>query len=164
MNASILGKLLVLIDGSEASLAAVQFAVRLAAQVSGELHAMYVVDTATMDGLLQMRIFVAEERQEFEQDLERTGTRYLEYARTIGRKQRVEVRTHLRKGALLQVVLPAVRELNIDAIVLGGWCATMVRKDAMCEQRQLVLLEAPCPVIVVKAEPRNGCLFGTDTL
>lgn len=156
MNPTILAKLLVLIDGSEASLAAVRFAVGLAAQVTGELQAMYVVDTATMDYLLQLRIFVTDERQEFEQDLERTGTRYLEYARAIGRKQQVEVRTHLRKGAFLQMVLPAVRELQIDAIVLGGWRSTMMRKDAMCEQRQLVLLEAPCPVIVVKPEPHSG--------
>ena len=145
-----LGNLLLVIDGSEASIAAANFAVRLAAQVDSILHAIYVVDTATMDYLMQMRIFIAEERQEFEKDLERTGTRYLDYVKTIGRKCHVEIQPHLKRGRFHQTVLQTSRELEVDAIILGGWCASVTRKDATCVERQLVLTDSKCPVIIVR--------------
>jgi nucleotide-binding universal stress UspA family protein len=153
VDRNLFSKLLVMVDGSESSTAAADFAGRLAQQTGARLHAVYVVDTATMDYLMQLRIFVAEERQECEKDLERTGARYLEYARAVGRKHGVEVETHLRKGPVDRSVLQAIRELGVDALIMGGWCGGVSHKDATCTARQLILAEALCPVIVIKTGP-----------
>jgi nucleotide-binding universal stress UspA family protein len=40
--------------------------------------------------------------------------------------------------------------MDADVIVLGGWHRTVTRKDVASVQRQLILDEADCPVIVVK--------------
>ena len=148
---SLFANVLLVVDGSEASVAAANLAVRMAAQQQCALTAVYVVDTATLDYLLQMRIFVAQEREGFEGDLEKTGRRYLEYVTTIGRNHAVAVETVLRRGSFHQQVLKEARERKVDAIVLGGWRRTIARKDTASVERQHILDQADCPVIVVKA-------------
>jgi len=155
-TANLLGSLLLVVDGSEPSMEAARFAMNLAKQVGSRVTAVYVVDTATMDYLMQMRIFVSEERSEFEADLERTAQRYLEYVTTIGRKQGVPTETVLRKGRIHTVIIQEARALKVDAIVLGGCCRSATRKDATSVERQLVLDLASCPVIVVKSPTERG--------
>jgi nucleotide-binding universal stress UspA family protein len=150
MSDSLLNKMLLVVDGSEPSIAAANYAVGLASQTGGQITAVYVVDTATMEYLSQLRIFVSEERDEFEQDLERTGQRYLEYVRTIGSNHGIDVETVQLKGAFHQTILQKARDMAADVIVLGGWHRTVTRKDVASVQRQLILDEADCPVIVVK--------------
>lgn len=151
-TANLLGSLLLVVDGSEPSMAAARFAMDLARQLQSRVTAVYVVDTATMDYLTQMRIFVAEERAEFEADIERTGQRYLEYVSTIGRKQGVETTVLLRKGRFHTAILQEARNLRVNAIVLGGWRRSATRKDATSVERQLVLDLAESPVIVIKSD------------
>ena len=152
--AGLFNRALLVVDGAEPSIAAAHFAVRMATQVGGELLAVYVVDTATMDYLMQMRIFVKEERLEFERDLELSGQRYLEHVKTIGRNHGIEIQTDLRHGSFHQTILRVAREEEVDAIVLGGWRRTITRKDATSVERQLILSEADCPVIIVKDDRR----------
>lgn len=153
-QAGLFDRVLLVVDSAEPSIAAAHFAVRMVKQVGGELLAVYVVDTATMDYLMQMRIFVKEERLEFERDLELSGQRYLEHVKTIARNQGLEIRADLRRGSFHQTILRVAREEEVDAIVLGGWRRTITRKDATSVERQLILSEADCPVIIVKDEKR----------
>ncbi len=149
--AAMLSHILLVVDGSEASVAAARFAVDLGAHLGSAIHAVYVVDTATMDYLLQTHIFISEEREEFEHDLETTGQRYLDYVSTIANNHGIDVETTLLKGSIHQTVLAVARELAVDAIVVGGWRRSVTRKDAPSVERQLILDSADCPVIVVKA-------------
>jgi nucleotide-binding universal stress UspA family protein len=149
-ESSLFSNVLLVVDGSEASVAAANLAVAMAAQQKCELTAVYVVDTATLDYLLQMRILVNQEREGFEQDLERTGKRYLDFVQTIGRKLGLDVDVVLRRGSFHQEILKEARERKVDAIVLGGWKRTIARKDKASIERQHVLDQADCPVIVVK--------------
>jgi len=152
---SLFSEVLLVVDASEASLAAARYAARLAAECKGRVTAVYVVDTGTMDYLMQMRILVTEERQEFEKDLEASGQRYLEFARTIGRNAGVEVHTQLHRGCFHKVILEVSRQLRADAIVMGGWgLRAVASRDAASSERQIILSEADCPVVVVKAEKR----------
>ena len=150
MSDSLIGRMLLVVDGSEPSIAAANYAVRLAAEAGSHITAVHVVDTATMEYLMQMRIFISDERKEFEKDLERTGERYLEYVKAVGRKHGVEVETIQSKGGFHQVILDHARSRNADVIVLGGWHRTVTRKDTTSVERQLILDETDCPVIVVK--------------
>jgi len=151
----LLERVLLVVDGSEPSVTASRFAVQLGAQLGTSITAVYVVDTATMDYLLQTRIFVSEEREEFEQDLERTGQRYLEYVTTIAANHGLTIETQLLKGSIHQTILEISRTLQVDAIVVGGWRRSVTRKDAASVERQLILDSADCPVIVVKT-PRES--------
>ncbi|OPZ26298.1 MAG: Universal stress protein family protein [Lentisphaerae bacterium ADurb.BinA184] len=152
MPRNLFGRILVVVDGAEPSVAAGNYAVQLAAQCGGELTAIHVVDTATMDYLSHMRILVSEERLEFERDLATSGQRYLEYVRTVGRASGLDVRTVQGKGNLHQTVLKEAETLAVDVIVVGGWSASVLQKDFSSVERQLLMSEARCPVIVVKAK------------
>ena len=59
-----LKRILLVVDGSQTSEETTAFALRMAKALESELVATYVIDTATMDYLLQMHIFVAEERED----------------------------------------------------------------------------------------------------
>ena len=152
MSKEVLATILLVVDGSEASIAAANYAVALVAQTGGKLVAMHVVDTATMEYLMQMRIFVSEEREEFERDLAQTGRKYLDYVKAVASKECLEIETLQTRGAFHQCILQEARRQDVDAIVLGGWRRTVMAKDATSVERQLILDDAECPVIVVKAK------------
>ena len=152
---NLLESILLVVDGSQPSIAAANFAVDLAAQLASRITAVYVVDTATMDYLLQMRIFVREEREEFEQDLQRTGKRYLDYVTAAGSKAGVSVDTVLLRGRFNTMILQEARNRQVDAIVVGGWRRSVTRKDATSVERQLILDQADCPVLVVKDDEKR---------
>ncbi|MFO7821494.1 MAG: universal stress protein [Lentisphaeria bacterium] len=152
MADNLFNSMLLVVDGSEPSIAAAHYAVDLASQSGGRITAIYVVDTATMEYLTQMKIFVSEEREEFEKELEQTGRRYLDFVRTIAEKEGHEVDTIIDNGTFHQVVLQAARDLPADVVVLGGWRRSITRKDVTSVERQLILDQADCPVIVVKSQ------------
>lgn len=141
---------LLVVDGSQPSLDATEFAVHFAKQTHCGLHAAYVLDTATLDYLQQMRIFVKEERQELELELELKGKRYLANVQELGRKYEVDVETHICQGRFHQIILKLARELAVDLIIIGGWKHEIQQKNSSSVERQLIMDLAECPVIVVK--------------
>ncbi|NMA43098.1 MAG: universal stress protein [Oligosphaeraceae bacterium] len=143
-------KALLVVDGSKPSLEAADFAVNFARQTGCELVATFVVDTATLDYLQQMRIFVSEERQELEQDLERKGRRYLDTVQELGQKHNLYIATHMCHGRFHQTALKLARELEVDLLIIGGWKYEIKQKDSSSVERQLIMDLAECPVIVVK--------------
>lgn len=151
---NLFSRILLVVDGSEPSIAAAHYAVNLAAQSGGELTAVNVVDTATMDYLMQMHIFIKEEREEFEKDLERTGGKYLEFVSAVAGKAGLEINSVQKRGAYHKMILQEARQLPAGVIVIGGWKKTMTRKDAAGVERQLILDEASCPVIVIKSDDK----------
>lgn len=143
-------KALLVVDGSRPSLEASDFAVNFARQTGCELLATFVVDTATLDYLQQMRIFLSEEREELERDLERKGRRYLDAVQELGQKHKLHIATHICHGRFHQTVLKLARELEVNLLIIGGWKYEIKQKDSSSVERQLIMDLAECPVIVVK--------------
>ena len=70
-------KVLVLINGSQASIHAAQYGMLMAKLYHCALKAVYVVDVATLKQLTLSKFFVAEESSEYESSLTADGNRYL---------------------------------------------------------------------------------------
>jgi nucleotide-binding universal stress UspA family protein len=145
-----LKRVMLVVDGSQAGDAAALFAFRFARRLNCPLVAVYTIDTATMDYLLQMHIFVSDERNEMEQALEAKGRNYLDRTRRMGEAWGVQVETKIMRGAFHQAVLQQARQQNADAIIIGGWKRSSHDKDTFSTERELVMDLAACPVIVVK--------------
>lgn len=144
-------KIMIVVDGSKASYDATDYAIALASRIPDcSLCAAFIVDTANMDILLQMHIFVSEERASFEGELETKGRRTLDYVRNRGLKSGLDIGTYLLKGRVTQIVLQAVRELGVEMLVIGGWHNGSTRKDTSSVEYQLLLDQADCPVVVIK--------------
>ncbi len=145
-----LKRVLLVVDGSQASEAATAFALRMAAAVGNELVAAYVVDTATMDYLQQMHIFVSEERDDLEASINAKGQAYLDRTKRLAQAVNAHVDTVVLRGRTHQAVLNYVREYNVDAIVIGGRRGLYHDKDIFTVERELLLELATVPVMVIK--------------
>ena len=158
-DGTFLRRLLLVVDGSQLSEEAAYFAFRLASRLGCALEAVYSVDTATMDYLLQMHIFVSEEREEFEAAIEEKGKSYLERVRRLAEACGMELETKILRGRFHQTILDYGKASQADAIVLGGWGDGHGHsKDTFSVERELIMKLAECPVFVIKtprvASPR----------
>ena len=95
-------------------------------------------------------ILVAQEMQEFEADLERSHHRHLDFVRNLAQKANLQIDFVLRKGVMHCTVLAEQKARGCDVIVLGAYRPTLTKIDLVARERQLVLEEAPCPVLVVR--------------
>lgn len=145
-------KLLVAISGSDASINAAKYAIVLAKQYHCSLTVVYVVDTATLQELVITKIFVEDERLDYEKNLLANGDRYLNYVKDLAGQKGVRVETVLRKGAIYTEILKESESRGIDLILLGGWERERKERDIISEAHREVLLNARCSVLVVKEQ------------
>lgn len=143
-------KLLVLINGSESSVSAARYAAALAKAYRSELLAVYVVDTASLRQLLLSRIFVPDESAEYEERLEESGARLLNYATDIAKEAGLPMETRMLKGAIAGEVVRAADEFGADCIVLGGWDRGSNLRDVLMDSYREIMRSSPCPVLVVR--------------
>ena len=142
--------ILVLVDGSESSLHAAEFAIHLARELPARLTAISVVDTETLRKLMSARILVEQEVREFETELEKSQTRHLDFVHQLARKAGVQAHAVLGKGVCHSAVLAEQKSRKADLIVLGGFRSSLTKMDLNARERQLIVDEAPCPVLIVK--------------
>ena len=142
--------LLVMVNGTEASINAVKYAVLMAKLYRSKVHAVYVVDTATIKQLTLNRIFIEEESREYEESLEQNGLRYLAYVE-LGKAKGVKIETELRRGAIWSEIVASAEERHIDAILLGGSDHDSTdQKEINSSTFKSILLNARCSVLTVK--------------
>lgn len=142
--------ILLFADGSEGSVRAAETAVLLAEVHEADLVAAAVVDTETLSMLLRQHILVDEEMVEFDAELEESAKRHLRVVANHARREGVPVETVLLKGTIHSALLAEARRRQADLIVLSGFTSTMTRRDVLAKEKQYVVDEAPCPVLLVK--------------
>ncbi|MCQ2981869.1 MAG: universal stress protein [Treponemataceae bacterium] len=144
-------KVLIVVNGSEASIKAAEYGILMAKLYKCSLKAVYVVDTATLKQLTLSKLFVAEESREYEQNLQADGTRYLEYVKSLALKKNINIETELRRGSVWTEVCTAADEMDANVILLGGMAATgSDGRDVLTEAYREILLNARCSVLMVR--------------
>ncbi len=143
---------LVMVNGTEASINAVRYAILMAKLYQCEVRAVYVVDMATIRQLSLNRIFVEDESREYERSLEQNGQRYLSFVEQLGKEKGVKVETELRSGAIWSEVVALAEERKADLILLGGTESTQSDKDVLSSTHKSILVNARCSVLVVKQQ------------
>jgi nucleotide-binding universal stress UspA family protein len=150
MSAPPFRKVILLVDGTEAAVKAAEFAIQMARVLPLQLVALAVVDTATLRKLMSVHILVEQEVSEFESELERSHQRQLDQVFQMAKKAGVALETVLQKGIAHSVTLAEQKARHADLIVMGGFRSTITKHDLIARERQLILDEAPCTVMVVK--------------
>jgi len=150
MAKHIYSTILLFAESSETGTKAARDAVALAADEDAVLIAAAVVDTSTLKQLVSFRIFVQEEMEEYEAELEESSKRQLNYVVQLAGRARVKHQTKLLRGACHSVILREQRETGADLLVMGAFRASVARRDLMAHEKQLILDEIPCPVLLVR--------------
>ena len=149
MNETVVKRIFLVVESSDAAVRAARAAVGLAAQLGAIVHATYVVDIGTLRQLLSGRILVAEEMEEFEEDMAAGGRNYLRMVEELAADQGVQLQTQLLKGSWEHAMLSEAKRVGADLIVLGGFKYSMIKRDLACKQKQGIIDDAPCPVMIV---------------
>jgi nucleotide-binding universal stress UspA family protein len=142
--------ILLFAESSEEGMRAARDAVRLAADEDALLVIATIIDTSILKQLVSFRIFIEEERAEFEKELEESGQKHLHYLSELAAKAGVNCRTSLLRGACHSAILREQKVRGANLLVMGAFRASTVRRDLLAHEKQLILDEVPCPVLLVR--------------
>jgi nucleotide-binding universal stress UspA family protein len=137
-------------ERSDEGMKAAQDAIHLAADEHATLIIASVVDTNMLRQLLASRIFVQEEMEEYERELEESCRKQIGYVAQLAEKAGVKHQTVLLRGACHTVLLREQRERKADLLVMGAFRASTAKRDLRALEKQLVIDEIACPVLLVR--------------
>lgn len=142
-------RILVYIDGSEGSTAALMYAILLAQGTGTELEAIYVVNTKAVTDLVKARIFVDSEQTEYLRDLEADADRQLRHAVKLAQSKGVTLYPIKKSGSTPQEVFTCVKEKNIDLLILCGLTEIRSRRDELISDVDRIVRVVSCPVLLI---------------
>ena len=143
-------QIVVYVDGSESSMTAMMYAIKLAKEHEASLTAVYVVNTRALSELVKAGIFLAVERDEYQRDLALDADRYLNHACRLAEQKDVEIETVKLEGTVHVVVKELLKEKGADLLVLGGITDIRSRREELASETDRMMRTAPCPVLVVR--------------
>ena len=144
------GTILLFAEGSPEGMKAARDAIYLAAAEGAHLVIASVVDTGTLKQLLTSRIFIEEEMEEYERELEQSCRKQLAYVAQLAEKAKVKHRTSLLRGACHTAILREQKERGAALLVMGAFRMSTARRDLMARAKQLIVDEVPCPILLVR--------------
>ncbi len=151
-NKSIFEKILLLVDGSESSINAARYAISFCKNTNAKLIGISVVDIETLNRLLSTHIFIQEEKEEYEREMESSNRGYLKFVEDLANRHRVKYESILVKGSIHNAVLEEAKKHKVNLIILGGWRRSVTSRDLLSREREIILDESTTNVIVVKKE------------
>lgn len=142
--------ILILVDGTESSFRAADFAIDLAAVLAAKLTAMAVVETETLRQLLRINILSSEEMGDFERELQASSERQIAEVRERALRRHLVIDAVIIAGNSEEAVPREVAARQADLIALGGFQSSRSSRDLLARQRQQIVEHVACPVVVVK--------------
>ncbi len=140
-------KILLPISGSEESMTASEFAVKVAMAHGSQIIALHVVDTSVVR---QLARHSGKTPGEVEIEMEESGWRHLYHTEEMAKDSKVNIVVLLEYGLPQERIVTKARELGIDLIIFGQTRGRGTRGRFLDKFLQQVLEHAPCPVLVVK--------------
>ncbi|AEC01979.1 universal stress protein [Parasphaerochaeta coccoides] len=142
-------RMLVYIDGSEGSTAALMYAILLAQGTGAELEAIYVVNTKAVSELVKAHIFIDSERTEYLEDLEEDADRQLRHAVKLARSKGVTLVPVKKSGSTPHEVFTCVKDDKIDLLLLCGLTEIRSRRDELISDVDRIIRLVSCPVLLI---------------
>ncbi|GJC30690.1 universal stress protein [Acinetobacter sp. KAM398] len=140
--------ILVPVDGSETSFAAVAKAAELAKAFGSKIT---VVQVLTLDPYIAAEYITANQTNDLIERARASIVKTLEEAKQKFTEQGVEAETKLLEGQVIaREITNAAKELNADLIVIGSHGRTGLKKLFLGSVAQSILSEGTTPVLVVR--------------
>jgi nucleotide-binding universal stress UspA family protein len=142
---TLFSKILVAIDGSDASMDAADYAISLSKEYNNaELYALHVI-RADVD------LFGPHETSEFMTTMRNEGEKYLNKVRLKANEKNIQIKTEIISSTnIAGGIVDYAEENKIDLIVIGTRGRTGFKKLLLGSVASHVVTYAHCPVLVVK--------------
>jgi len=144
---AVFNHILVPADGSQPSVEAGRFAIRLAASQDAHVTFAYVVGT-TVAG--ELRGVSGKAVRQVQRELELTGQRYLNHLVRLATEAQLEADQVIRHGTPYVEIADLAREQGVDLIVIAQVGHGGPRRILIGSVTERVIEYASCPVLVVK--------------
>jgi len=141
-------KILVPINGSEASRAAHRLALDLAGAYHAELILLYVVDSSVLDELSRLS---GQERPRLIHDMEESGSSLLAALSQEAQAQAVKATLDLHHGMPDEIIMREAARHQVDLIVMGKVGRKGHRRSLLGSVTERVLEASNLPVLVVSS-------------
>jgi nucleotide-binding universal stress UspA family protein len=141
---AIISKILVAIDGSEASMDAADYAISMSKVYDAELYALHVI-RADVD------LFGPHETSEFMTRMRNEGEKYLNKVKLNANEKNIQIKTEIISSInIAGGIVDYAEENNIDLIVIGTRGRSGFKKLLLGSVASHVVTYAHCPVMAVK--------------
>jgi nucleotide-binding universal stress UspA family protein len=141
-----IGKILVPVDGSAASLEAHRLALDLAGAFGAEIILLYVVDSSVLHELSRLS---GQERPHLLHDMQESGNKLLTSLSQQARKRGVPAQVDLQEGMPDEVILQEADRHRAHLIVMGKMGRKGHRRSLLGSVTERVLEASDLPVLVV---------------
>ena len=141
---AIISKILVAIDGSDASMDAAAYAISMSKVYGAELYALHVI-RADVD------LFGPHETSEFMTRMRNEGEKYLNKVKLNASEKNIQIKTEIISSInIAGGIVDYAEENNIDLIVIGTRGRSGFKKLLLGSVASHVVTYAHCPVMAVK--------------
>jgi nucleotide-binding universal stress UspA family protein len=149
-----IGRILVPLDFSAHSEAALHYAVALAARLGASLDVLHVVDDPFGSGAWASESAALPHRyiEELYQNLVEEGERQLAKYRSVPEKSRVAATFTVRSGQPAASIVDYADAIEADLIVMGTHGRTGLKHTFMGSVAERVVRHARCPVVTLRGE------------
>ena len=138
-------KILVPTDGSDSSMRASDFAIRLAKHFNSQIVAIYVIDRVILEEISKVH-----ERRELEEEIKRKAERCLNYIVNSAKREGLKATSILVEGEPHDQIVRHAESLSVDIIVMGSKGRRGMNRILIGSVAERVIEYAPCPVLVIR--------------
>ena len=148
-------KILVPVDGSSASMKALQYAVRLAelGASNAELVIVHVVEDVKQGGAIGLQAKYGNVRlvEGFKRARREAALKWLKQIEEAAKKKGIRLKSEILDGdSKVDIIIDYANEKSVDFIVMGSRGITGFKRLLLGSVANAVVSNAPCPVMVVR--------------
>ena len=140
-----INRILVPTDGSDPSIRAADYAIKLAKQFDSEIIAIYVIDRLILEEVSKIH-----ERHVLEEEIKSKAQRCLNYVVNSAEKEGLKATSILVEGQPHDQIIQHARNLKADMIIMGSRGRRGTERILIGSVAERVIEYAPCPVLVLR--------------
>lgn len=140
-----ISKILIPTDGSDNSMRAAEYGIKVAKMLGAQVMVVYVIDTVVLTQIAKVT-----EREGVERELKQDGQRYINYVLGLAAQAGVKAASLLARGRPFEQIVHLAKGLDMDLIVMGTYGRRGAERILIGSVAERVIEYASCPVLVVK--------------
>lgn len=154
-------RVLVYVDGTEEALIAMRYAIYMARVYQMELYGIHVVNTKALSDLVNAKIFLQMEQEEYLSDMQDDARKHLDELIYMAEGKGVLVHPLIEEGEVYKQVMASIKQEEIDLLVIGELSPIRSKRDEQQNEMERLLRNASCSVLVVKDAKRVDRLYNS---